>query len=98
MSAIQARGERDDKIHWVGTPQVVQCSSLLCLVEGYGISPWSGSSVPTCIMAKTNTPPPRKAKQNMKQKQYFSKFNKDFRASLIAHLAKNPPAMQETLV
>ena len=49
-------------------------------------------------MAKTNTPPPRKAKQNVKQKQYFSKFNKDFRASLIAHLAKNLPAMQETLV
>ena len=98
MSAIQGRGEKDDKINWVGTPQAVHCSSLHYLVEGYGISPWSGSSVPTCIMTKTNTPPPGKAKQNVKQKKYCSKFDKDFKTSLIVQLAKNPPAMQETLV
>ena len=43
-------------------------------------------------------PTPGKAKQNVKQKKYCSKFDKDFKTSLIVQLAKNPPAMQETLV
>ena len=73
-SSESQKEKPDLKISALGPSLEVQCLRLHLLMPGVQIwslvNPWSGSEDPTCLAAK---------KQNIKQRQYHNKFNKDFK-------------------
>ena len=71
-----------------GSPVV---KTLPSSAEGMGLISGRGARIPRASWPKN---------QNIKQKQYCNKLNKDFRKgpSLVAQKVKNLPAMRETQV
>ena len=57
-----------------GLPLQSQVKTSLPQCKGWFSNPWSGSKDPTCLGAKK-----KKRTQNIKQKQYYNKFNKNLK-------------------
>ena len=58
-----------------GLPLQSQVKTSLPQCKGWFSNPWSGSKDPTCLGAKKK----KKRTQNIKQKQYYNKFNKNLK-------------------